>query len=261
VVFEIGYYQVTTEVMKLVTASMKLSEFDNNVDDTEYMLMLSFNALGWMDLMNRFQLPYHVYCILYCVIGAGAVSFTFVAWFYFRIITRRAQAPPFRFGECYEFMLWWPIQGVTTASIPVLVLWFVIKIMLGPSIDVTAAIPCTYEDVNTGMLDPTDRCRNGRTGTCFLIGGVLLMISASKLIVPQLRKVEEEWLLQQPRQLLHAEGLPILPEKRHLIRAVPIRWKRAHLVFVSMLLVLPLMMMWEFTYNNFFGEKAVLFIV
>ncbi|CAK0820555.1 unnamed protein product [Prorocentrum cordatum] len=261
--FDIKYYQATTDSKKIVSAETVMSEYDDDDTSNEYLLMLSFEALGWQDLMNKFQLPYAVYAFLYAIIGLGAVGFTVAFWIWFRVTSRIAQAPPFRWLECYEFMLWWPIQGVFAASIPVAVLWGVVWISFMEGIDVTASIPCSYADIGSGDVDDSEtaRCRAGRVGTCFLFGGLLILVSGGKLLVPRLRQVEEQFLLQQGAQSLDREGLPLLPEQRSLIRTVPIQWKRAHLVFISVLLVLPLMSLWEFTYADYFETNTIAFIV
>eukprot|EP00933_Yihiella_yeosuensis_P060769 TRINITY_DN63553_c0_g1_i1.p1 TRINITY_DN63553_c0_g1~~TRINITY_DN63553_c0_g1_i1.p1 ORF type:complete len:1498 (-),score=364.61 TRINITY_DN63553_c0_g1_i1:92-4261(-) len=263
VVVDFGYYQITAGTKQMVSASMSIGEFDDDETDNHYYLMLIFGAFGWEDLMNKFQLPLSIYCILYCVIGLGAVGFTLAAWMAVRVKVRKATAPPFRLRECYEFMLWWPIQGVTAATIPVFVICAFIKISLTTGINIAAAVPCTYESFSTGRNDPKEqeRCTNGRTGTCFLAVGIMVMVSGSKLMIPRLREVEEQFLLQQPTHQLSKEGLTLRAEQRAQIRKVPIRWKRGHLMFVSLLLILPLIMLWEFTYCDFFGANALFFIV
>eukprot|EP00928_Gymnodinium_smaydae_P052443 TRINITY_DN3633_c0_g1_i1.p1 TRINITY_DN3633_c0_g1~~TRINITY_DN3633_c0_g1_i1.p1 ORF type:complete len:5302 (-),score=561.54 TRINITY_DN3633_c0_g1_i1:86-14599(-) len=263
VIFNVGYYQETKESKLIVEATMSLSKFDSDINNEAYWLMLQFEALGWQELMNAFQLPYYIYAFLYCIIGLGSLSFTLLAWFILRMCTRKAETPPFRFKECYNFMLWWPLQGVVVASVPIVFICSVVKISLSESIDPMAAIPCTYEGLAAGNLKSAEqeRCRAGRTGTCFIIGGVMIMWSGSKLIVPRLREVEEQFLLQQPSPMLNREGIPIPAEKRSLVREVPIRWKRGHLLFVSLMLMMPLTVMWEFTYCDFFGGNAILFII
>ncbi|CAJ1373238.1 unnamed protein product [Effrenium voratum] len=57
VYFEMQYFQRSLDDKKLVAVSMQLSEFDDDDTDTVYYLMLKFEALGWQDLMNEFQLP------------------------------------------------------------------------------------------------------------------------------------------------------------------------------------------------------------
>ena len=263
VYFQMSYFQESREQKKLVNSDLVLSEFDEDTTDTVYYLMLKFEALGWQDLMNEFQLPYHVYGILYCLIGLGAVGATLVAWAGIRLKVRKANAPPFRLLECYEFMFWWPVQGVTFATLPVVVACGIIKLLLAPEFNFTGGIPCKYSELQSAQTDEkeSERCREGRTGICFLLAGLLMMASGSRLIIPRLREVEEQFLLQQPTHLLSREGLTLRAEQRQQIRTVPIRWKRAHLIFVSVFLVFPLTLLWEFTYSDFFGENALYFII
>lgn len=263
VIFQMAYFQESQDKKKLVSADMQLQSFDNDDTNTVYYLMLAFEALGWQDLMNEFQLPYHVYGILYCLIGLGAVGATLVAWAGIRLKVRKANQPPFRLLECYEFMFWWPVQGVTFATLPVVFACGFIKLLLAPEFNFTGAIPCTYGELASAQTDESEseRCRQGRTGTCFLLAGMLMLVSGSRLIIPRLREVEEQFLLQQPTHLLSREGLTLRAEQRQQIRTVPIRWKRAHLIFVSVFLIFPLTLLWEFTYCDFFGENALYFII
>eukprot|EP00927_Polykrikos_kofoidii_P032251 TRINITY_DN27535_c0_g1_i1.p1 TRINITY_DN27535_c0_g1~~TRINITY_DN27535_c0_g1_i1.p1 ORF type:complete len:1110 (+),score=252.25 TRINITY_DN27535_c0_g1_i1:164-3331(+) len=263
VLFDIMYYQKTAEEKLLVGAEMVMSNFDDDPSNEAYWLKLKFEALHWPDLMNKFQLPLQVYILLYCGIGLSAVSFTLIAWAVLRLVTRRSQTPPFRLKECYEFMLWWPLQGVMSASVPVCVICFIVKVMLHPAVDPMKNVPCTWRALGAGAISETEqeRCRNGRTGGCLLLGGVLMLWTGSKLIVPALREVEEQFLLQQPDQMLNREGIPVPVQRRALVRTVPIRWKRAHLVLISLMLVMPLTIMWEFTYCDFFADNAIHAIV
>jgi len=263
VVFWIQYYQNSPETKLVVKAGLDLTEFDEDEENTKYDLKIWFRAMVWDELMNAFELPLWVYTVLYIVVGMGAVAFTLIAWVCIRLSIKKTATMPFRLFECYDFMLNWPLQGVIIASIPIGVLCAVIKISFQPFADVTKSIPCTYEAFSIGQLDENeqDRCRNGRTGTCFLIGGLLMLVSGAKLLVPQLREEEEQFLLQQPTTGLNKEGIALPAEKRQLIRELPIRFKRGHILFMSLLLTIPLMTFWEFTYSDFFGENAVLFIV
>jgi len=263
VVFSIAYYQQTVDQKFIIQAGMDLSMFDDNEEDDMYWLKVSFQAMRWEELMNAFELPIWVYTILYVVIGMGAVAFTFVAWVTIRLGIKKTSTMPFRLGECYDFMLNWPMQGVVIATIPIGVLCAVIKISFQPFADVTQSIPCTYEAFSIGQLDENEqkRCRNGRAGTCFCIGGMLMLISGAKLLVPCLREEEEQFLLGQPTTGLNREGISVAAEKRQLIREVPIRFKRGHLIFVSCMVIMPLMAFWEFTYSDFFGVNALYFIV
>ena len=70
VLFDVGYYQVTSAQKVIVTAEMQVSDYDSDESNDEYELLLSTAPLDWQALMNRFQLPQHVYAMLFCVIGS-----------------------------------------------------------------------------------------------------------------------------------------------------------------------------------------------
>ncbi|CAJ1355006.1 unnamed protein product [Effrenium voratum] len=160
-------------------------------------------------------------------------------------------------------MFWWPVQGVSFATLPVVFACAMIKLLLNPQFNFTGGIPCKYSELASAQTDEkeSETCREGRTGTCFLLAGLLMMVSGSRMMIPRLREVEEQFLLQQPTHLLSREGLTLRAEQRQQIRTVPIRWKRAHLIFVSLFLIFPLILLWEFTYCEFFGENALYFII
>eukprot|EP00931_Biecheleriopsis_adriatica_P048568 TRINITY_DN28075_c0_g1_i1.p1 TRINITY_DN28075_c0_g1~~TRINITY_DN28075_c0_g1_i1.p1 ORF type:complete len:4655 (+),score=704.17 TRINITY_DN28075_c0_g1_i1:659-13966(+) len=263
VVFSIAYFQITPKLKKIVSVDMKLGEFDDNIDDSVYYLMVELQAMNWNDLMNNFQLSYQIYCALYVILGLGAVGASLAAWIAIRLKVRKATAPPFRLAECYEFLLYWPTQGVTFATAPAFVACGVIKVMFLPSVDFIQGIPCTWASASTGQSDEKEaqRCANGRTGICFMLVGTFMMMSGSRMLIPRLRLAEEQFLLQQPTHLLSKEGLTLRAEQKDKIKVVPIRWKRAHLIFLSIFLIFPLTILWEMTYCDFFGENALTYIV
>ena len=168
--------------------------------------------------------------------------------------------PRFRLWECFEFMLWWPFQGVTVASVPVMVLCLFIKILSDPDIaDFFKDIPCSYEALDTNEFDEK-KCRQMRVGTSFFLAGIFALWSGSKMIVPRLRDTESQFLLNQNASNLMREGLGVGTSARDLVKEVPVRWKRCHLIWVSLVMTLPLTMLLEFSYSGFFGENAVTFI-
>lgn len=262
VIFEIFYDQRDFLSKKIVTAKIILEGFDSVATDEYYWLMLHFEAVSWDTLMNKFQLGEEVYTAIFMFIGLSCVGFAIAALIFLRLITHAARTPPFRLKECYEFLLWWPLQGVIVASAPVMVLCLLVKLLF--SVDPTSSWACTFAAFEMGKsvsAAELGRCKRGRTGTSFLIGGALIMWNASKLLLPRLREIEEQFLMQQPTAMLSREGLPLSASQRSAVRQLPIRWKRLHLIFVSIMLVMPLMAFWEFTYSGYFADNAILFII
>merc|ERR1719158_1283449 len=236
---------------------MKLAEFDSDATDNSYYLRLEFQPLGWMDLMNEFQLPFSVYSVLFCAVGLAAVGTWLICWMVVRLSVKCAKIPYFRFLECYEFMLWWPAQGVIVASIPVIILLAIIKILFSPSFDLMRNIPCDWVDIGSSKVIS---CKNARTGSCFYIGGLMMLWSGSEMIIPKLRLVERDFLLSCTSAELDKEGFA-KNEGDKGIEEMAIRWKRCHLIWSNLLLTIPLMIMWEFSYSDFFGDFTLEFIV
>merc|ERR1719271_2243803 len=101
---------------------MWLEDFFAGTQDGEYNLTLEFQPLGWEALMNGFELEPIVYIILYMLIGGAGGMSCFIAWCMLRATQKKLTIPRFQLYECYEFMLYWPTQGVCLASVPVMIL-------------------------------------------------------------------------------------------------------------------------------------------
>jgi hypothetical protein len=88
-----------------------------------------------------------------------------------------------------------------------------------------------------------------------------MLISGSKLIIPQLRSEESLYLSSQSNlELQSTEGIPVSQGSKY-VNDIPVRWKRMHMIWVSMLITFPMMVMLEFSYGSFFGGNPVEFIV
>merc|ERR1719261_789512 len=88
-----------------------------------------------------------------------------------------------------------------------------------------------------------------------------MLWSASKLLVPGLRQVEMEFLSELGTHELSAEGIPAPSHEKKLVIDLPVRWKRVHLIWVSLLVTFPLTVVLEYSYCSFFGNNTVDFIM
>ena len=74
------------------------------------------------------------------------------------------------------------------------------------------------------------------------------------MLIPKLRSEEAQFLLaQSSSELAGTEGIPVPTEAPKLVQALPVRWRRCHMIFVSLMLIFPLMVMLEFSYGELFG--------
>ncbi|EER11211.1 hypothetical protein Pmar_PMAR014510 [Perkinsus marinus ATCC 50983] len=91
VAFSIAYMQEGTELKKIVEAGIELSDFDDDYRRLDYNLTIEYKPMVWSELMNAFQLPLSVYCVLFALIGAAAVVVTWLSWLVMRIGVKRVQ--------------------------------------------------------------------------------------------------------------------------------------------------------------------------
>ncbi|KAF4746788.1 hypothetical protein FOZ62_016661, partial [Perkinsus olseni] len=263
----IAYKQEGTEYKKIVEAGMEVNDFDDDFRRLDYNLTIEYKPMVWSELMNAFQLPLSVYCVLFALIGALAVVVTWLSWLVMRIGVKRVQSPRFQLAECFEFMLLWPIQGVCIASLLVVVLSIIIKVTFTDFADPFQGIGCSWPQAvgTSGAAEEmdTETCKQARMGESFLLAGLMMLWSGSKLMVPKLRDVEVKFLVQRKTDDLQQEGIPIPASRSKMskITSLPVKWKRFHLLWCSILLVLALMVMMEFSYSDFFGTYTVNFIV
>ncbi|KAF4714943.1 hypothetical protein FOZ63_008782, partial [Perkinsus olseni] len=193
------------------------------------------------------------YCVLFALIGALAVVVTWLSWLVMRIGVKRVQSPRFQLAECFEFMLLWPIQGVCIASLLVVVLSIIIKVTFTDFADPFQGIGCSWPQAvgTSGAAEEmdTETCKQARMGESFLLAGLMMLWSGSKLMVPKLRDVEVKFLVQRKTDDLQQEGIPIPASRSKMskITSLPVKWKRFHLLWCSILLVLALMVMMEFS--------------
>jgi len=196
------------------------------------------------------------------LIGAAGVMTTFMSWCVMRVISKKSSTPRFQFLECYEFMLYWPSQGVAISFLPVAAMSILVTICFNPLLDPMSTVYCSYQmDTDVISSEMKEECRYARTGTALLIGGFMMLWSASKMIVPRLRQVELNFLAELTTQELSEEGIPVPAAEKELVAELPAQWKRCHMIWISILICIPLLIMLEFSFCDFFGECTVHFIV
>jgi hypothetical protein len=257
--FAVDYVQ-RTEDKVLRSAVMWLSDYDEDDNFRKYNLTLRYGPMDWFEMMDGFELDLDIYFGLYVVIGLAGCFTTLVVWAMLRAIVPKLTIPRFQLVECYEFMLWWPIQGVSIASVPIIVLAGLIQVMFLPIFDPFMYIGCDW--MQTEMNDDTrDHCKDARVGACLFIAGFMMLWSGSKLIVPGLRQVEMNFLSELGTHELSEEGIPAPASEKQLVIDLPVRWKRMHTIWVSILVTFPLTVVLEYSYCNFFGNNTVYFIM
>merc|ERR1719253_858390 len=110
--------------------------------------------------------------------------------------------PRFQLAECYEFMLFWPLQGVILATVPVAALVVLIMMSFSEFGDVMRGTHCSYDADELLTESIQEYCKSARTGSALMIGGFMMLWSGSKLLIPRLREVELRFLHELSTQEL-----------------------------------------------------------
>ena len=148
----------------------------------QYSLTFKFEALGWLDLLNRFQFPATIYLVIDTFFGLMVVMLGFVTWYVHRANTRMKNPPVFHFSELAAIVSPAPLLGGLLVAGPVLVVtqailvWFIYN----PSKDPINA-PNAYQFEKTSgswsvagavTTEQVILFRTGRVGNCLCEGGV-----------------------------------------------------------------------------------------
>ena len=267
---QIDYAQVTTTSKRIVQAALTLTNFDDDATRTDYTLQISWEPMNWIDMMNAFQLPMYVYAVVFVLIGFAAVGAAILAWGILQLATKSSRIPPFRILDCYHFFMNYATQGVVVGSIPPMFVAGLIKGIMLNKIDPFASVACAWAKGSSStasvLVSGTDdavTCQAVRTGTCLIMAGVFILWSASLYFSPRLPEDHKEYLVSAGARKLQDDGIFFPAKKRfaaHIIETT-LKWKRIHIFFVAILVTLPLMTLFAFSYSDMFGSFTTFYTI
>ena len=271
----ISYAQVTQSEKRIVQASITFTNFDDDASNKDYLLQISFEPMNWVQMMNTFQLAWYVYVFVFGLTGCSVVGLGIFAWMALRLISsvwkkirsRSGRVSKFQLWDCYSFFLGYSIQGVVVASVPFVFVTGFVKLINLPDFAFLASLPCAFERGSsstssallTGITDPAI-CAPIRTGTCLIMSGVLTLWTSSKYFAPRLPEEHKEYIETASSQQLNDDGILVEQKKETIIERM-VAWKRFHIFLTSVLICLPLMVMFSFSYSAMFGNFTVYYSV
>ncbi len=252
VTLEITYYQVDTELKRVVKSVLILEQFDRNKDLDTYSLTVSFSALNYLQLIIAFAFDQLTYIFLFIFVGALTVFGTMVYWLVHRVLTRLDPPPRFRFFSFFSIVTPAPVLGVAMGLIPVLIMLAGCHVLINGDMvlgGVTRAdlgeklwmLDGLYGHFTDTEVDVTaiPMVRAGRMGILFMaIASCLLVLGVKTFIPKEVSKLERELRLK-------GEG------DESLWR--PTLWKRANMLLVSFVYSLFLVCIVEFSFWPGFG--------
>ena len=267
---EIDYAQLTQSTKRIISATMTLQNFDDDETRTDYVLQISWEPMNWISMMNAFQLPFYVYIMVFIMLGFSVVGAGLLAWGALQLISKSARIPPFQIVDSYTFFMGYAIQGIVVGSVPLLFVAGVIKLIQLPALGLFSGVPCAWtkgaSSTSSVIIPGTDddaTCNAVRTGTCLILSGLFTLWSTSVYFTPRLPDVHRDYLLNASTSKLQDDGV-YYPAKKKFgtsIVATVVRWKRVHFFFICVILCLPLMTVFSFSYSSMFGNFTTMYTV
>lgn len=248
---EVLYYQVDTELKRLVEANLYFEEFVEltseqlrGVTVTDYQLKITMRALSHRELMIRFEFSLGFYTTLNLIVGFVSLGMTAVFVFYHRVLSKIEPKPNFKFWGYFVMMTPAPIKGMLYAVMPVFfVLVLVSVLVLGELFQANTTVDgkaLMFDDINADYTKttPVDKltARYGRCGIAFLVIGIYCFALAINVFVPEQEK------------LLYDED----PSGNIWKRT---SWRRAFTFFLSLIFVMFFVILIQVSFSSVFGDN------
>jgi hypothetical protein len=294
--FTMRYYQVDRSTKRLVLARMQFGNYctvTNSLTlqkgflargiplcqkgDYTFQLKFGMAAMWWLDLLNYFQFPVEVYILLYVLIGFIVAFLGFIIWLVHRLISRLSVSPEFKYFSLAGIVTPAPIAGTLLISIPIyaMAFGFIFYWIMTRSVDPeNAPSAINFEGYEGNWLgDGTiDSWRLGRLGTSMIVAGMYVLCLSGTLFIPKGSGGQQELrdFLDDP-----AEKIEDMAEKAnddddddgdegaegfHTLWT-PRRWKRGHFLLITLLLIMALLVILEFSFSKTFSKLQFFFVI
>jgi hypothetical protein len=202
VTLRVDYHQATPTTKRIVAASLQLSEYDSNLDDTRYELRVEFAPLGFFGMVDRFAFPQALYLVFSIAACGSLVLATVALWTIHRLFTRLRFPPALRLFNYFSQIEPPLLFGYFLAIVPAFALVIFLRQIVDSAFQAYSpaweasdkeAGPSGQsaqqgEDASTGE----EGSRGGRIGTALLVLGVYMLHVSSQLLIPQRRRQREE---------------------------------------------------------------------
>ena len=280
---QMNYYQRTKKRKSLVSATLKfmdkctISESQTEIeslaaldppilpcsaDDYDYVLSFRWFPLSWLDLMNNFEFGIDVYAIIFSGVGLVTIGVGFVIWFVSRVLTRLRSPPSFKFFGLFRLVAFPPLVGVVLATCPILTGVGLIKIwFLSIPNEVVTLGNFTGNWADTLSVSTENKATylQGRIGAALISFGLYVVVYTTTLFVP---KSFDENKMDDARILMNEDDPEVLMEEEfdEYVQSPywkPRLWKRSHVILLTLVELLGLMIMWEFSYSASFEDWVI----
>ena len=248
---EIFYHQIDQSTKRIIEASVYFLEFKelsiperDGQETVSYKLSINYRALNHRELMNRFIFGVDFYMGINFIVGVTSVVYCVILLIYHRVLTRIKPVPKFKFWTYLAMMTPAPLKGIFYAMTPIVVVLTLVSIfVMGNLFDIPisqemksgifAELTPTYGTEYQGSLEGA---KYARVGVGLLMVGSYLILLGSSILIPSEKKqeVEEDHM----GNVWHID-----------------KWKRANLVFLTVILIVLAILLLQFSFSEFYGEN------
>uniref|UniRef100_H3HAZ3 TNFR-Cys domain-containing protein n=1 Tax=Phytophthora ramorum TaxID=164328 RepID=H3HAZ3_PHYRM len=215
-----------------VTLDVAYYQLDKHVKRIiKYTFSVNLHPLGYFQLIIQFAFEKQVFVGLFFVLGGMMTAGALIFWIVVRITSFLQSPPRFRFWTVFYLLLNGDKYFASSGY------WLMDNIV--PHYVETKIDP-----------DAVAETRKGRVGLCFLVFGLYLVVLGTRIFLPKPIAISEKVMAEQNDQ-------------DALERSIwwPTQWKRANMIFASIMLGLFLVLMLEFSFWSSFGNYMFYVIV
>ena len=257
--------------------------------DYNYTLVVKYDPLDWLSLLNLFEFQFGVYFVLFVMVG-GFINIIGLAVFAaHRLATTVRYPPPFRYKGIMRMSAPAPVAGVIIATTPVVfaigltMAWF---LFTGSSDPENFPATHNFEGVSGDWLDTAgltldriDKYAMGRIGSAFILLGLFMVTVGTHAYVPhenaklyekdnamnsdsnQPMTVQEDMPDDEADEQRAKERQSEAKEDEGPVFYRPLEWKRASFFLASLLEQVVLLLLLEFAYSDIFAENQYIIIL
>ncbi|ETK89593.1 hypothetical protein L915_06374, partial [Phytophthora nicotianae] len=256
VTLNVAYYQLDSHVKRIIMATLVYDNYDRDSSNTAYTFSVNLHPLNYFQLVIQFAFEKQVFVGLFFVLGGMMTVGALIFWIVVRVTSHLQSPPRFRFWTVFALIAPPPSVGVAIASLPIFSVVFSFYLLLNGDQFFSSSGYWLMDNIIRHFLDtkinPEEvaETRKGRIGVCFLFFGLYLIVLGTRIFLPKPIAISEKVMAEQNDRDAQERSI-----------WWPTQWKRANMIFASIMLGLFLVLMLEFSFWSSFGDYMFYVIV
>ncbi|KAI9997230.1 hypothetical protein PInf_000666 [Phytophthora infestans] len=256
VTLDVAYYQLDSHVKRIIMATLIYDNYDRDSSNTAYTFSVNLHPLNYFQLVIQFAFEKQVFVGLFFVLGGMMTVGALIFWIVVRITSHLQSPPRFRFWTVFALIAPPPSVGVAMASLPIFSVVFSFYFLLNGDQFLNSNGYWLMDNIVRHFLETkinpevVAETRKGRIGVCFFFFGLYLIVLGTRIFLPKPIAISEKVMAEQNDRDAQERSI-----------WWPTQWKRANMIFASIMLGLFLVLMLEFSFWSSFGDYMFYVIV